>query len=60
MYNHKTIQRLFSNVCGNYYVYYILFCCGGIPMCTIISVFTTNLTENDRRVTQFIRDLPKR
>ena len=41
-------------------IMFIIFRCGGIPMCTIISVFTTNLTENDRRVTRFIRDLPKR
>ena len=29
-------------------------------MRTIVSLFTSNLTENDRRVSQFIRDLAQR
>ena len=57
IYNHKTIQSIFSNVCGHYCVYFILFCCHDISLHAILSVFTLNLTENDRRVSDFIREL---
>ena len=59
MYNHKTIQSPFSNVCGHYSVYLILFRCHGITLPFVVFVFISNLTENDRRISQFIRDLPK-
>ena len=57
IYNRKTIQSLFSNVCGHYCVYFILFRCRNISLHAILSVFTLNLTENDRRVFDFIREL---
>ena len=57
IYNRKTIQSLFSNVCGHYWVYFILFRCRNISLHAILSVFTLNLTENDRCVFDFIREL---
>ena len=57
IYNRKTIQSLFSNVCGHYCVYFILFRCRNISLHAILSIFTLNLTENDRRVFDFIREL---
>ena len=60
MCNHKTIQSLLSNACDHYCVYLILFCCYGITLPTVVFVFISNLTESDRRVSQFIRDLPQR
>ena len=60
IYNCKTLQALFSNVCGHYYVYYILFCCRGVPLNAIVSDFTSNLTENDRFISLFIRELSQR
>ena len=55
IYNRKPLQALFSNVCGHYCVYFILFRCRGVPLHVIISSFTSNLTENDRYVSQFIQ-----
>ena len=42
IYNRKTIQSLFSNVCGHYCVYFILFSCRNISLHAILSVFTLN------------------
>ena len=60
IYNRKTLQALFSNVCGHYCVYYILFRCRGVPLHAIVSDFTSNLTENDRSISRFIRELSQR
>ena len=57
IYNRKTMQSLFLNVCGHYCVYFILFHCRNISLHAIPSVFTLNLTENSRRVFDFIREL---
>ena len=60
IYNRKTLQALFSNVCNYYCVYYILFRCRGVPLHVIVSDFTSNLTENDRSISRFIRELSQR
>ena len=60
IYNRKTLQALFSNVCGHYCVFYILFRWRSVPLHTIVSDFTSNLTENDRSISRFIRELPQR
>ena len=60
IYNRKTFQALFSNVCGHYCVYYILFRCFGVPLHVIVSDFTSNLTENDRSISRFFRKLSQR
>ena len=57
IYNSKTVQSLFSIECGNFCIYHILFRCRGFSMRTIVSHFSSNLTENDRRISQFIRNL---
>ena len=57
VYNKKTLQSLFSKMCGHYCVYFILFRCRGLSMRDITSHFSSNLTENDRRVANFINDL---
>ena len=57
IYNRKTLQVLFSAVCGHYCVYYILFRSRGFPMHAIISHFLSNLTQNDQKVARFIRNL---
>ena len=57
IYNCKTLQALFSNVCGHYCVYYILFHCCGVPLHVIVFDFTSNLTENNRSISHFIRKL---
>jgi len=54
IYNEKTLQSLFSKVCGHYCVYFILFRCRGLTMRDIASHFSSNLIENDRRVASFI------
>ena len=60
IYNRKTLQALFSNVCGHYCVYYILFRCRGVPMHTIVSDFTSNLTGNNSSISRFICELSQR
>ena len=57
IYNHKTLQACFSSFCGHYCVYFILFRCRGVPLHTIVSDFTSNLTENDRSISRFIRNV---
>ena len=57
IYNRKTIQSFFSNVCGHYCECFILFRCRNISLHAMLSAFTSNLTENDRRVSAFIREM---
>ena len=57
IYNDKTVQSLFSTTCGHYCVYFILYRCRGYSMRHIVSRFSSNLTENDRKVDLFIRTL---
>ena len=57
IYNRKTLQAYFSSFCGHYCVYFILFRCRGVPLHAIVSDFTSNLTENDRSISRFIRNV---
>ena len=57
VYNRKTSQAYFSSFYGHYCVYFILFCCRGVPLHAIVSDFTSNLTENDCSISRFIRDV---
>ena len=57
IYNDKTVQSLFSTRCGHYCVYFILYRCRGYRMRYIVSRFSSNLAENDRKVDLFIRTL---
>ena len=54
IYNEKTVQSLFSTMCGHYCVYFILYCCHGYSMRDIVSRFSSNLTENGRNINLFI------
>ena len=60
IYNRKTLQALLSTVCGHYCVYFILFRCRGVPLHAIAASFTSNFTENDRYVSQIVREFSKR
>ena len=57
IYNRKTLQAYFSSFCAHYCVYFILFCCRGAPLHVIVFDFMSNLTENDRSISRFIRDV---
>ena len=57
IYNRKTLQAYFSSFCGHYSVYFILFRCRGVPLHAIVSDFTSSLTENDRSISRFIRNV---
>ena len=57
IYNRKTLKAYFSSFCGHYCVYFILFRCRCIPLHVIVSDFIPNLTENDRSISHFIRDV---
>ena len=53
--NDKPLQSLFGVTCAYFCVCYIILRCREIPMRSIISRFSSsNLTENDRKVTRFI------
>ena len=58
-FNDKSLQCYLSNVCGQYYVAYLLRRCGGIPMKTLTSAFGTNLVDNDCRVFDWLKDIRK-
>ena len=53
----KPYKRTFSSFCGHYCVYFILLCCRGVPSHAIVSDFISNLTENGRSISRFIRDV---
>ena len=55
VYNNKTPQSLFSTTCGHYCVYLALYRSCGYSMRDIACRFSSNLTENDRKVDLFIR-----
>ena len=57
IYNRKTLQAYLSSFCGHYCVYFILFRCRGVPLHVIVFDFTSNLTENDRSISRFIRNV---
>ena len=44
--NSKRLQSPLSNVCGYYYVAFVLLRCNGFPMRIIINVFGTDLVAN--------------
>ena len=53
--NYKTLQSPFSNVCGQYCIYYLVHRCRKINMNTIVQKFTSNRENNDKLVAQFVR-----
>ena len=55
--NRKTLQGLYSAVNGQYCIYFVLLRCRGVSLRSITSHFSSNLSENDRRIARFIRNL---
>ena len=57
IWNRKTLQGLYCAVFGQYCIYFVLlrFCC--VSLHSITSQFLSNLSENDRRIARFIRNL---
>ncbi|KAJ8049271.1 hypothetical protein HOLleu_01951 [Holothuria leucospilota] len=53
-YNEKTLQSLFSDVCGHYVIFYLLHKNRGCKMETIKSWFSSKPDVNDRMVYEFI------
>jgi len=56
VYKKKTLHYCVFFI-GQYCVYFILFRCRSLSMRSINSHFSSNLTENDRKVASFISDL---
>ena len=52
-FNRTTLQAPFSAVCGQYFIYVLLYMCRGEPMRAIVSRFLRVVVENDRAVAQF-------
>ena len=57
IYNDKTVQSMFSTPCGHYCVHFISYCFRSYSMRYIVFRFSSNLTENDRKVDLSIRTL---
>ena len=57
IWNRKTLQELYSAVCGQYCIYFVLFRCRGVSLRSVTSHFSSNLSENDHRIARFIRNL---
>ena len=57
IWNRKTVQGLYFAVCGQYCIYFVLFRCRGVSLRAITSHLLSNLSENDRRIARFIRNL---
>ena len=53
IWNRKTLQGLYSAVCGQYCIYFVLFRCRGVSLRSIPSHFLSNLSENDRPYCSF-------
>ena len=52
--NHKTLQSLDSNVCGQYCIYYLYHRSRGKTMSKILSSFSTDQAWNDKSVARFV------
>ena len=57
IWNRKTLQGLYSAVCGQYCIYFVLLRCRGVSLRSVTSHFSSNFSENDRRIARFIRNL---
>jgi len=51
-FNRATLEAPFSTVCGQYFIYFLLYMCRGEPMRAIVSRFLRDAVENDRAVAQ--------
>ena len=58
--NEKGLQSAFSNVCGQYCIYYLYNRSRGIPMSSIVNRFSLNRSLNDHFVYNFVRKRFKR
>lgn len=54
-YNNRTLQSPFSNVCGKYCIYYLIYRCRRLEMSVITHKFRKNLINNDYLVAEFVR-----
>ena len=53
-FNNTCLQSLYSRVCGQYCLYFLLFKARGFSLETIVNRFTANKRLNDEFVSQFI------
>ena len=54
--NTKRLQGMFSSVCGQYCIYFLLQRHYGEPMAEIVAKFTENHEENDFLVTEWVNE----
>ena len=57
IFNHKELQSIWSSVCGQYCIFYVLNRAHGVRMSTIVNVFSSNKERNDHQVHEFVRKL---
>ena len=54
--NENGLQSAFSNVCGQYCIYYLYYRSRGIPMSSIVNRFSLNRSLNDLFVYNFVKN----
>lgn len=53
--NEKGLQSAFSNVCGQYCIYFLYYRSRGIPMSSIVNRFSFNKSQDDQIVYNFVK-----
>ena len=54
-----TMAKPYKRAFSVFVVIIVLFRCRGVPLHAIVSDFMSNLTENDRSISRFIRDVSR-
>lgn len=55
--NKKELQSYFTAVCGEYCIFYLLHRARGVPMDTIVNLFSSDKDYNDHLVYQYVKKL---
>ena len=56
-YNSVSLQNMYSNVCGEYSVAYLIYRCRNIALSTFVNMFSQNSVVNDIYVNRFVISL---
>ena len=54
VYNNRQLQSVFSNVCGQYCLYYCYFKARGYDMSDILTIFSNDVVSNDYNVFYYV------
>ena len=54
VYNNRQLQSIYSNVCGQYCLYYCYFKARGYAMSDILTIFSNDVVSNDYNVSYYV------